>query len=112
MAVPRLLREQRPQDAAPVFQQAPGQHADLWGETGAAAAAAAAPAGAQCPAAGGEAAAGSGAAGPAALCAGDAAPWVGARLVLPVDPAPAVKRISRLSPPALRSRRSLAGSSV
>ena len=99
MAVPRLLWGQRPQDAAPVFQQASGQHPDLRGEAGAAAAAAAAAAGAQRPAAGGEAAAGSGAARPAALCAGDADPWVGPRRVLPVDSAPAVKRISHLSPP-------------
>lgn len=34
---------------------------------------------------------------------------MGPALVLPVDSAPAVKRISRLSPPALRSRRSLSG---
>eukprot|EP00072_Mus_musculus_P068644 XP_017170407.1 PREDICTED: actin-related protein 5 isoform X3 [Mus musculus] len=70
VAVSRLLREQCPQDAAPVLQQAPGQHTDGGGEAGAAAAAAAPAARAQRPAEGGEAAAGSGAAGAAVVCAG------------------------------------------
>lgn len=77
MAMPWLLRKQRPQDAAPIFQQAPRQHPDLWGEAGEATAATAAAAGAQRPAAGGEAAAGSGAAGQAALRAGDSRAWWG-----------------------------------
>lgn len=71
MAVPRVLREQRAQDAAAFLQQAAGQHCGIRGEAGEEAAAAAAAPGAQRAASGGEAAAGPGEAGQVAVCAGN-----------------------------------------
>lgn len=108
MAVPWLLWKQRPQDAAPIFQQAPRQHSDLRGEAGEAAAATAAAAGAQRPSARGEAAARSGAAGQTALCAGqsrsrDGAPaWLNRAVpekFLPVCSSSTVRCIDRLGHP-------------